>query len=114
MLTVLYIAGPIIAGATHSGYREGPLLYPEGFHTSLYIIGHEAAYQEKPRQHQDYWMYRRPLFYSMERRLKPAAERQAYIDTAKQNQSPRVDALIEMNKKANHPSEVMSRKLLKP
>jgi hypothetical protein len=100
-LAAIYVAGPIIAGATRIGDREGPVLYPEEFHTSLYIIAHESAFQEKPRQRRDYWMYRRPLFYGMSRRLKPAAERQAYIEMARRNQSPRIDDLIEMNERAN-------------
>ncbi len=100
-LALLYVVGPIIAGATRTGDREGPLLYPEEFHTSLYIIGHECAFQEKPRQRLDCWMYRRPLFYGMPRRLQSASERQAYIDMAKENESPMVDRMIQINDKAN-------------
>ena len=99
-LVVLYVAGPIIAGATRSDNREGPVIYPEEFHTSLYIIAHESAFQEKPRQRRDYWMYRRPFFYGMSRRLKSAKERQAYIDMARENGSRRIDDLIKMNERA--------------
>lgn len=99
-LAALYVAAPIIAGATRTGDREGPVIYPEGFHASLYIIGHEVAFQEKPRQRMDCWMYRRPLFYGMPRRLKSEVERQAYIDMARRNQSPRIDDLVQMNDKA--------------
>ena len=101
-LAVLYVSGPIIAGSTRTGDREGPVLYPEVFHTSLYVIGHEAAFQEKPRQRRDAWMYQRPLFYGMSLRLKSEAERQAYIHMARENQSPRLADLIEMNDKANN------------
>lgn len=101
-LVVLYFSGPIVAGATRTGDRTGPVLYPAELHTPLYIIGHEFAFQEKPRQLSDSWMYRRPLFYGLSRRLKSEGERQAYIEMARVNQSPRINELIEMNKKANH------------
>lgn len=113
-LATLYIATPIIVGATQTGDREGPVLYPEGLHTSLYIIGHEVSFNEKPRQHLDSWMYKRPWFYGMPRRLKSNAEREAYIEMAKRNESPRVDWLIEMNENANHALEVTARKLAEP
>ena len=110
----LYIAGPIVAGMTGTGDREGPVLYSEEFHTSLYIIGHEAVFQEKPRQRLDSWMYDRPLFYGMHRRLKPQAERDAHIAMAIRNRSLMVDQMIQMNQKANHASEATARKLAEP
>lgn len=100
-LVVAYVAGPVVAGATRTGDREGPVLYPAGFHAALYIIGHEAAFREKPRQPADQWMYRRPWFYGLPRRLKPEAERRAYIEAARRNHSPRVGLLIQMNQGVN-------------
>lgn len=111
-LAVLYIAGPILAGATRKGDREGPVLYPEGFHTALYIIGHEAVFQEKPRQRLDSWMFKRPWFYGMPRRLKSHTEREAYIEMAKRNHSPRVEWLIKMNEGTNQAVEVMANKFV--
>ena len=100
-LAMLYIAGPIVAGATRTGDREGPVVYPDELHTVLYIVGHEAAFQEKPRQRLDSWMYRRPLFYGLSRRLRSVAERQDCIALARKNKSPLVDRMIQMNDKAN-------------
>ena len=68
----------------------------------MYIIGYESAFNEKPRQRLDEWMYNRPLFYGMSRRMKSEAERLAYIEMARRNKSPRCNALTEMNERANN------------
>jgi hypothetical protein len=92
-----YALGPCVAGSRAIGDRSGPVIYPEALHESIYIIAHEGSYNEKPRVPLDTWMYDRPLFYGLPRRLKSAEERKAYIDKARQNQSPMLERMIEMN-----------------
>ena len=99
-MLVLYVLGPVIAGALGWGLRTGPVIYPETFHESLYIPAHELVRDEKPRLGMDEWMYRRPFFYGLPRRLKSPSERQAYIENAMRNQSPMLDVLIKMNREA--------------
>jgi hypothetical protein len=100
-MAIFYIFGPIIAGLRGVGEREGPIIYPEEFHTGFYILGYEGMFHEKPRANPDSWMYKRPLFYGLPRRLKSSDERENYIKHAKENRSPRVDKLIEMNQRVN-------------
>ena len=91
-----YVAGPYLAGAFRVGDRLGPVVYPMAFHQSLYILAHEGSHNEKPRVPLDSWMYNRPVFYGLPRRLKSLPERQAYIASAQAN-SNRLHRLIEMN-----------------
>jgi hypothetical protein len=98
-LAIFYISGPIIAGSGGIGEREGPVIYPKEFHTGLYILGYESKFHEKPRENPDSWMYKRPLFYGLSRRLKSSDEREAYIKHAMENKNPRLEILIEMNQK---------------
>ena len=97
-LIFFYLAGPFLAGAFRVGYRMGPAIYPESFHATLYIMAHESIHNEKPRQPLDDWMYRRPVFYGLSRRLKSEKERKPYIEMARRNQSPRVQKMMEQNK----------------
>jgi hypothetical protein len=113
-ILVVYTTAPIIAGAKRFGEREGPALYPEELHTALYIIGHETAFHEKPRQSLDTWMYHRPWFYGQPRRLKSISAREAYIAKARMNQSPRLDWLIEMNNTVNQGTHVHPPRLATP
>lgn len=95
-----YAAGPIIAGSFRIGDRLGPVVYPHSFHEVLYTIAHEGSHNEKPRLSLDGWMYDRPIFYGFSRRLKPAQEREAYIERKRQNDPSMVARLIEMNQNA--------------
>jgi hypothetical protein len=54
-------------------------------------------HNEKPRVPLDAWMYRRPLFYGLPRRLKPEQEREAYIEMVRQNNSPMLKRMVKMN-----------------
>ena len=100
-LLIVYAAGPFLAGAFCVGDRLGPVFYPESAHAVIYIIACEAIHDEKPRQPIDSWMYQRPLFYGMSRRLKSQQAREAYIQMARRNESPRLPSLMRMNDKAN-------------
>jgi len=95
-LVFCYLAGPYVAGAFRIGYRMGPAIYPESFHVTTYILGHESVYDQKPRPPLDDWMYHRPLFYGLSRRLKSEEEREAYIATVRRKQN-RVQDLIDQN-----------------
>jgi hypothetical protein len=65
-----YVMGPCIAGSHRIGERCGPLIHPPDFHRTLYILAHEGSYNgEKPRESLDTWMYDRPFFYELPRRL---------------------------------------------
>jgi len=100
-LPICYLSGPFMAGAFSVGDRLGPVFYPEPFHQDIYNMVHETLRNEKPRIPIDGWMYRRPLFYGLPRRLKSLADRNAFIEIARQNQSPALSGMIEMNEKAN-------------
>ena len=100
-LAICYVSGPFLAGASRVGDRLGPALYPESFHAGAYIMAHEAIHNEKPREPIDGWMYHRPLFYGMPRRLKSQQDREAYIEMARRNESPRLSHLMDMNEEAN-------------
>jgi hypothetical protein len=80
VLLCCYITGPYLAGSFRIGDRLGPIIYQERFHETLYILGHEASHNEKPRPPLDTWMYRRPIFYGLSRRLRSEQERQDYIE----------------------------------
>jgi hypothetical protein len=50
-VALAYTLLPALAGALAWGDRRGPRLYPQGLHTTLYVIGWEAAGREgKPRE----------------------------------------------------------------
>lgn len=99
-LLICYLFGPFVAGALRIGDRLGPVFYPESAHSVIYVLAHETFHHEepKPREPTDSWMYRRPHFYGLSRRLKSATDREAYIELARRNGSPRLGRLIEMNK----------------
>lgn len=98
-LVLCYLLGPVVAGALRVGAGSGPVLYAESFHAAIYIACYEAFHNEKPREPLDGWMYHRPLFYGLSRRLKSQKEREEYIEMARRNGSPRVPQLIEMSQK---------------
>jgi hypothetical protein len=100
-LTICYLSGPFVAGALRIGDRAGPALYPKSLHSGIYIVAHEVSHNEKPREPLDGWLYRRPLFYGLSRRLKSQNDRQEYIEMARRNESPRLPQLIEMNEKVD-------------
>jgi hypothetical protein len=104
-LAICYVSGPFLAGAFSVGDRLGPAFYPRTFHQSIYIVAHETFRNEKPRLPFDSWMYWRPLFYGMLRRLKSPEDRAAYIEMARRNKSPALSKLIEMDQDANHSPE---------
>ena len=63
----LYCAGPIIAAALRYPDRRGPLIYPQGYHETVFIISHELFHNgEKPRAPFD---RDRPWLYGMNRPL---------------------------------------------
>ena len=98
VLMCCYVAGPCVGGSYRNGDRRGPVIYPASFHETLYIIAHESSYQgEKPRIPLDSWMYRRPIFYGMSRRLKSESERLAIIERARKNSSSVADRMVKMN-----------------
>jgi hypothetical protein len=99
-LAMCYVSGPFLAGALSVGDRLGPAIYPESLHEGIYIMAYESFRNVKPREPIDNWMYRRPLFYGMTRRLKSQEDRKAYIEMARRNESPRLSRMIEMNEEA--------------
>ena len=103
-MVLCYLLGPMIAGALRLGDRSEPAFYPKSFHAAIYIMVHENAHNEKPRDPLDSWMYHRPLFYGLPRRLKSQKAREEYIEMARRNESPRVSQLLEMNQRANDES----------
>ena len=97
VMAAVYLSLPWIAGFMAWGERAGPVIYPESVHSVLYGIAYEWHHAEKPREAPDDWMYLRPYFYGLDRILKPADERDAYIEMARRNGSPLTQRLIEMN-----------------
>lgn len=47
--SILYLAGPFVAGLLRIGDREGPRIYSSEYHEFLYIISYEMVRDEKPR-----------------------------------------------------------------
>ena len=83
----LFIA-PLVAGYFQIGDRDGPFFYPEALHSQLYIIGHEAATDTKPRMSLTWVLYDRPLFWGLLRRPKSEAERKSYIRRIAEREGP--------------------------
>jgi hypothetical protein len=108
-LVACYFLGPVLAGAFRVGERSGPVIYPDSFHTVLYIIAYESLHNEKPRGPPDSWMYRRPLFYGLSRRLRPEKDREAYIEMARRNESRFLARLIEMNEQVQEANKTVQR-----
>ena len=65
VVVILYLVFPVIAGLFAIGDRDGPKIYPESYHTMLYMISYEAVREEKPRQNP---FLERPWFYGFPRR----------------------------------------------
>ena len=65
--SVLYLAGPLIAGLLGIGDREGPRIYPREYHTALYMTTSEIVRDEKPRLSIEASETDRPLFYGLPR-----------------------------------------------
>ena len=99
VLLVIYLSGPIIAGALQSGDRLGPRIYPSGLHEFLYIIADESVDGIKPRVPIDSVLYDRPWFYGQSRIPKSVEQRQAIIQRARENQSPMLSMLEDQNRK---------------
>lgn len=100
IMVLAYGSGPFLAALFKVGNRAGPACYPKSFHENMYTLSHEIFHSEKPRVPFDTWMYKRPLFYGMPRRLKTQEEREAAIDMARRNQSPLLPDMIEMHRTA--------------
>jgi hypothetical protein len=64
---ILYLEGPFIAGLLGIGDREGPRIYPEEYHTVLYITSYEMVRNEKPRVSIEMSELQRPIFYGFPR-----------------------------------------------
>jgi hypothetical protein len=105
LLVAAYVSAPLFAGLLAIGERAGPMIYPGPIHSILYGIAFEWYHAEKPREAPDDWMYHRPYFYGFDRRLKAADERDAYIEMARRNGSPRTQRLLEMNEAVNRAKE---------
>jgi|UniRef100_UPI0037850B5D hypothetical protein len=97
-LLIAYVSAPYLAGIYQIGEREGPVIYPEGYHSFVFQMGHESFHHEKSRQSLDVWMYKRPFFYGLPRRLKSEQERLEFIEMVRRNKSPILPRLLEMNK----------------
>ena len=68
ILTAVYLAAPVFAGAFEIGDRWGPRIYPIALHEPLYKIGWAlATHKEEGKPHMPYWAKAewRPLFYGM-------------------------------------------------
>jgi hypothetical protein len=74
----------------------------------LYIMGHESVFDQKPRPPLDEWMYRRPLFYGLPRRLKSEEEREAFIEAVR-SRGNRVDDLIKQNEELRPANQTVQR-----
>jgi len=79
VIFAIYLALPFIAGSKSWGDRDGPVIYPEGFHSSAYIIGAEESGLPKPRRSMTSILSNRPLFYGLRRRPKSKSERAELI-----------------------------------
>ena len=101
VLVSCYVLGPILAGAFRVGDRRGPIFYPAAFHEVLYIIAYESSHNGKPRMPLDNWMYRRPLFYGLPRRLRSREERQEYLDMIRRNESPILERYEALNREVD-------------
>ena len=99
VLLVVYLSGPIIAGALQIGNRLGPKIYSPGLHEFLYIIAHESVYGIKPRVPIDSVLYNRPWLYGQRRIPKSPEQREAIIQRARENQSPMLSMLEEQSRK---------------
>ena len=85
---ILLFLAPLIAGYFQIGDRDGPFFYPEALHSPLYIIGHEAATDIKPRMSLTWVLYDRPLFWGQPRRPKSEAERESYMRRLAEREGP--------------------------
>jgi hypothetical protein len=63
--SILYLAGPLIAGLFGIGDRDGPRIYASEYHTALYRITYSMTHDDKPRIAWD--AGERPLFYGLPR-----------------------------------------------
>ena len=68
LAVLLYLAGPLLAGMFAIGDRDGPIIYPEEYHTVMYIAAYEAVRNEKPRITSEVRGFERPLFYGFPQR----------------------------------------------
>ena len=65
--SILYLAGPFVAGLFGIGDREGPRIYSREYHSFLYIISYEMVRDEKPRVSIETTELERPIFYGFPR-----------------------------------------------
>jgi hypothetical protein len=95
LLAAAYLAAPVICGVFAIGDRDGPVFYPIGLHAPLHIVGHEARFGEKPGSSFFASFYRRPPFWGMDRRPRPAAERIEILENIARREKNRVSELYE-------------------
>lgn len=62
---ILYLLFPMVAGLFAIGDRDGPKIYPKGYHATLYMVSYEAVRNEKPREN---FLYERPWCYGFPRK----------------------------------------------
>ena len=63
-----YIVMPFFAGYWGIGDMRGPLIYPQSYHESIYVLGWEGSPHTeagKPRVPYPGWQTTRPLFYGL-------------------------------------------------
>ena len=63
-IVVLYLVFPFIAGLLAIGDRDGPKIYSQTYHGSLYTISYEMVRDQKPRRNTE---LERPWFYGFPR-----------------------------------------------
>ncbi len=97
-LGLAYLAAPIFAGANAVGTRRGPILYPAGLHSTLYIIGYESTHDHKPRESIYSSLYRRSLFYFLPERPRSKEERKEILERMRHRHPPESGYLQEIER----------------
>ena len=70
IIILIWLAMPVIAGMFKIGDPDGPKIYPREIHQSLFKMGHTAAGHGNPSpSFYKEWLYERPWFYGMERKV---------------------------------------------
>ena len=103
ILFFVLLLAPYIAGLKQIGNRSGPFFYPEGFHTVIFIAGHEAATGIKPRSGITDLLYRRPYFWGLPMRPRGESERDEILKRMKErNPGSRLyEVILEHNQQLN-------------
>jgi hypothetical protein len=100
-----YLAAPIFAGANAVGARRGPILYPAGLHSTLYIIGYESTHDHKPRESITSELYYRSIFYFFPERPRSKDDREEIMNRLRQRHRPESGYLKEIERHNNELNE---------